>query len=276
MGTVASLHLRAGGASDGARAAAEGAAVAAAFEHLHDVDRRFSWYRDDSEIRRLDRGELDGSAASPDVRGVLRTCEELREATGGIFDVRGHRPDGSLDPSGYVKGWAIEGSAEILRAAGIRDFCLDVGGDVVAAGEPEPGRGWRVGIRHPELARGTAAVLEVRDLAVATSGGYERGAHIRDPRTGAPPVGLASITIVGSSLARADVHATIAFAMGLDGIAWAARQPGLEVLAITAGRRVRWTPGLDDLLVVPRPPAPRRGTDSREGRAGPLLRGASA
>ncbi len=241
MGTVASLHLH--------DEAVPGAALDAAFAHLHAVDRRFSPYREDSEIRRLDRGELALADCHPDVREVLRACEQLRQATDGVFDIRRHRADGSLDPSGYVKGWAAEGAAGILAAAGARRFSLNVGGDIVAWGEPEPGRGWRVGIRHPGRADAIVAILEVRDAAVATSGLYERGDHIRDGRSGAVAHTLVSVTVVGPSLALADAYATIAFAMGAEGIAWVARQPGYGVYAITDDDRVTWTPDLDTLLV---------------------------
>ena len=132
-----------------------------------------------SEIRRLARGALAPADAHPLVREVLDRCEALREATGGAFDVR---HSGGLDPCGLVKGWAVERAASRLLAAGARDLLLDAGGDVVARGGP-----WRVGIRHPRRRDRLAAVLTVRDAAVATSGAYERGEHIRDPRTGRAP-----------------------------------------------------------------------------------------
>ncbi len=244
MGTVASLHVR----DDAAPAQTADAALDAAIAHLHEVDRRFSTYREDSEIRRLDRGELAEADCHPDVRAVLRACEELRQATDGIFDVRSHRPDGHLDPSGYVKGWAVDGAAAILDAAGIACFCLNVGGDIVARGEPAPGRGWRIGIRHPDEADRVAAVLVVRDLAVATSGLYERGDHIRHGRTGEVERELRSVTVVGPTLALADAYATTAFAMGRAGIAWVARQPGFGAYAITSDGMATWTPEVDALL----------------------------
>jgi FAD:protein FMN transferase len=99
-----------------------------------------------------------------------------------------------------------------------------------------------VGIRHPEDLEQLAAVLEVEDLAVATSGTYERGAHIVDPHTGLPPSGLLSVTVVGPDLGTADAYATAAFAMGADGPAWTATLAGYDALCITADRRVLSTP----------------------------------
>ena len=116
-------------------------------------------------------------------------------------------------------------------------------------GEPTPGQAWRVGVRHPELADRVAAVLAVRDLAVATSGAYERGEHIVDPLRGKPPSGLLSMTVVGPSLTYADAYATAAFVMGDPGAAWVAEIDGYEAMAITTLGRTVWTPGLEALIV---------------------------
>jgi thiamine biosynthesis lipoprotein len=215
---------------------------------FHDVDRRFSPYRDDSEVTRVGDGRLALGDAGRDVRAMFTLADDLRGRTGGYFDPRGFRPDGRPDPTGVVKGWAVDEAIARLRLAGARNVQVAAGGDLVAAGEAEPGRGWRIGIRHPDDASSVAAVLEVRDLAVATSGLYERGGHIRDPHTGLVPVGLRSMTVVGPSLAIADAYATAAFAMGEAGTAWVAGQPGMGALAITSRDRVVWTPLVDALL----------------------------
>jgi thiamine biosynthesis lipoprotein len=222
-------------------------AIDGAFQWLHEVDARFSTYRPDSEISLLRRGELDERDASAEVRGVLAACEELRRRTDGFFDIRFGGPGTPPDPSGYVKGWAIERAAERIAAAGARDFALNGGGDLVARGRPPGSAGWRVGIRHPFERDRVAAVISVVDAAVATSGGYERGAHIRDPHTGAPPAGTVSVTVVGPSLTIADAYATAVFAMGAAGPGWLARQAGFEGCAITADGRLLTTPGFEAL-----------------------------
>ena len=152
------------------------------FDQLRAVDAQFSPYRADSEVSRLGRGEIAEAEASPDLRHVLSACDHLALVTDGAFDARRHRPDGRPDPSGYVKGWAIEEAAWILDSAGARNYWVNAGGDIVARGEAAPGQPWRVGIRHPDRPDRVAAVLAVSDRAVATSGSYERGDHIRDPR----------------------------------------------------------------------------------------------
>jgi FAD:protein FMN transferase len=211
-----------------------------AFDWLRRVDAMFSTYRDDSDISRLDRGEISLAECAPEVDEVLTRCVSLERETDGFFSVR---PAGRLDPSGFVKGWAIDGAAQRLAAAGAERFCINAGGDVVARGRPAPERPWRVGIRHPVDLDELAAVVEVEDLAVATSGQYERGAHILDPHTGAPPSGLLSVTVVGPELATADAYATAAFAMGAAGPAWTATLAGHEAMCITSDRRVLTTPG---------------------------------
>jgi thiamine biosynthesis lipoprotein len=214
--------------------------VEPAFAWLREVDATFSTYRDDSAISRLDRGEVTLADCPPEVDEVLSRCLELERRTRGYFSAR---PAGRLDPSGLVKGWAVGGAARLLAQAGARCFCINAGGDVVARGRPAPDRPWRVGVRHPVEHDRLAAVLAVEDLAVATSGEYERGAHIVDPHTGAPPTGLVSVTVVGPDLATADAYATAAFAMGADGPAWTATLDGYDAMCVTSDHRVLSTPG---------------------------------
>jgi thiamine biosynthesis lipoprotein len=219
---------------------ADGVDLEAAFAWLREVDATFSTYRADSDISRLARGELTLAKCRPVVDEVLTRCLAVERETGGFFSVRA---GGRLDPSGFVKGWAVDGAAERLVAAGAEGFCINAGGDIVARGRPEPDRLWRVGIRHPTEPDRLAAVVAVEDLAVATSGEYERGAHIVDPHTGAPPGGLLSVTVVGPDLATADAYATAAFAMGADGPAWTATLDRYDAMCVTSDHRVLSTPG---------------------------------
>jgi thiamine biosynthesis lipoprotein len=219
------------------------AALDHAFAHLHAVDAAFSPYRASSDVSRIAAGTLAVRHASPGVRAVLARCEDLRRATGGRFDVRA---TGRLDPSGFVKGWAIDGAVAILMAAGARNLCVHAGGDLRVAGERAPGRPWRIGVQHPVQRRRIAAVLAApaAGLSVATSGAYERGAHIVDPRTGAPPRGVLSVTVAGPDLGTVDAYATAAFAMGADGPSWTATLDGHAALTILAGGRVLSTRGI--------------------------------
>ena len=242
MGTAISVDVRDGSVAP--------AALDRTFAYLRGVDERFSPYKPESEVSRLIRGELDETACSPELQEVLALCEEARRTTEGYFDIRAHRPDGRPDPTGLVKGWALENAGRILEAAGARNYCINGGGDIVVRGEVAPGRAWRIGIRHPLIATALATVLALNDAGVATSGAYERGEHIRDPFTGRPPTGVLSVTIVGPSLTYGDAYATAAFAMGPTRLAWVAGLPGYEGCAVTAdpdgsNARLAWTPGLD-------------------------------
>jgi thiamine biosynthesis lipoprotein len=222
----------------------EESAVDDVFGWLRFVDDTFSTYKPESEICRLERGELSLADASPHVGEVLERCEELREETRGYFDARAA---GNLDPSGLVKGWAVDRAAGLLADAGARNFALYAGGDVVVRGRPEPEKRWQVGIRHPHRADRVAAVVETEDLAIATSGTYARGDHVLDPHTGRPPSGLLSVTVAGPKLATADAYATAAFAMGERGPAWTARLDGYEAMSILESETVLSTPGFPAL-----------------------------
>jgi thiamine biosynthesis lipoprotein len=234
MGTVVSLDAR------GADPALTDAAFARVAGWLRDVDRRFSTYRADSEISRIGAGELAPEAASEDVRFVLDRCAALRAATGGAFD---EHATGRLDPSAFVKGWAVQRGADLLRAEGLADFALNAGGDVVVRGGALQARSWRIGIQHPHDRAAIAATIDITNSAVATSGLYERGTHLLDPRTGAAPEGVVSVTVAGPDLGLADAYSTAAFALGLDGPRWTLGLDGYEAMTILADDQVLTTPG---------------------------------
>jgi FAD:protein FMN transferase len=234
MGTVVSFDVPVAARHDGS--------LDAAVRWLHWVDRVFSPFRPDSDVSRLAGGEVTAGACAPEMAEVIEACALMRELSGGYFT---DSPWGRFDPSGYVKGWAVERAAGILSAAGSASHLVNGGGDVQCAGgrprtAPAPGAGpapappWRVGIADPLRPGRLALVVEARDCGVATSGTAERGAHIVNPRTGQPAVGLASVTVIGPSLALADASATAAFAMGPDlARDWAESLDGYEAYAIT-------------------------------------------
>lgn len=218
-------------------------ALDVAFEWFRWVDATFSTYKADSEISRLNRGELTLADAHPDVRAVLGRCEELHEETEGYFDIRVPFLRGVIDPSGLVKGWSVERAGQVLAEAGARNYAINAGGDIVVRGHP-PGAGlWRIGIKHPFERDRVAAVVVATDTAVATSATYERGLHIFNPHTGGPPPGLLSVTVTGPDLGTADAYATAIFAMGEDGPAWVATLDGYDAMIIRDNHTVLSTPG---------------------------------
>ena len=217
------------------------------------VDDLFSTWRADTEICRIGRGELDAAAASPEVREVLEDCERMRRETDGAFDITvgsdaeidarlGLSP---LDPSGYVKGWALERAVERLEAAGASRLCINAGGDVVVRARPDDPTPWRIGIQHPWQRDKVAEVVVVANGAIATSGRTERGDHVIDPRTRRPATGLVSATVVGPDLGIADALATAAIARGSIGEAWLTARPEVEGFAVTDDGTALSTPGFE-------------------------------
>jgi thiamine biosynthesis lipoprotein len=203
MGLPFSLHIRGPFGP-----LAEAAAVQAVWASLRQADRVFSTFRPDSDISRIDRGELTVADADPAVAAVLEIAERARLATAGAFDVC---YAGRLDPSGIVKGWAAVRAGTLIDLAGA-DWYLNAGGDVLlrsASGEP-----WRVGIEHPTEPGALSAVLRLANGAVATSGSAHRGRHIVDPATGCAAAGIRQATVYGPDLVWADAFATAIVAGG--------------------------------------------------------------
>jgi thiamine biosynthesis lipoprotein len=227
------------------------------FEWFARVDDLFSTWRPETEISCLARGELEFEAGQPEVRTVLAACAQLKRETNGAFDIEAarkletlHPGQAAIDPSGYVKGWAVEEAARRFVEAGVRNFSIGAGGDVVVRGGPDPGddrSAWRVGIAHPWERDGVSMVLGLRDLACATSGRYERGDHVLDPRDGTPATDLMAATVVGADLGVADAYATALMVLGTGGLSWLADKPGYDAAVITPDRQVVVTPGLERL-----------------------------
>lgn len=209
---------------------------------LHWVDATFSTYQPDSQISRLGRGELTIADCAPEVGDMLDRCEQLRRDTGGYFSAYAH---GALDPSGLVKGWAIEQASDRLRRAGSTSHCVNGGGDVQCAGDAAPGQPWRVGIAHPLRLGDLVAVVEGTDVAVATSGTAERGTHVINPHSDRPPEALASLTLVGRHLTDVDAYATAAFAMGPAARDWVEHTPGIDGFGVTLDGATWRTDGLE-------------------------------
>jgi FAD:protein FMN transferase len=211
------------------------------FAYFESVDRKFSVYRDDSEITRINRREVALAEASPDMRDIFARAEQTKRETGGYFDIK---RNGGYDPSGIVKGWAIFNAAEILRRSGCRSYYVDAGGDVQAAGKNRQGQSWRVGIRNPFDFHEIVKVLTISDGAVATSGTYIRGQHIYNPYSPHEAItDIVSLTVVGDNIYDVDRFATAAFAMGRPGIQFIEGLPGFEGYLIDSNRRATFTSG---------------------------------
>jgi thiamine biosynthesis lipoprotein len=187
--------------------------------------------------------------ADSELRWVLQECEQWTARTGGWFSAY---PAGVLDPSGYVKGWAIQRASDLLAAAGSTAHSVNGGGDVRTVGSAAPGQPWRVGIADPNRAGRLITVIAGSDCAVATSGVAERGQHILDPHTARAPVSdIVSLTVTGRDLIECDVLATAAFAMGEAAQDWLGNWAGVNAFAVRAdGSTWSTFPGPTDTTVA--------------------------
>jgi thiamine biosynthesis lipoprotein len=236
MGMPVSLALRGRHVDDDLARVAWERCVA----ELTEVDLVFSTYREDSFVSRLGRGEIDLAACPAEVPEVLALGERARVESGGAFDVRRPGPDGvpTLDPSGVVKGWAVQRASAHLVALPDTDVCLSAGGDLVCHVADDARPAWRIGIENPSAPLQLLATVEVRRGAVATSGTAHRGEHITDARTGDVPGSLASVTVLADDLTWADIDATAAYAMGDDALTWLRDRPGRRGVVVRRdGRR---------------------------------------
>ncbi len=223
------------------------AAAEAVFASFRAVDERFSPYKEESEVSRIDRGELAPEDASGEMQEVLRLAEETRQVTDGYFNVRFN---GKFDPSGMVKGWAIWKAARLLDEDGFVSFCIEAGGDIEVRGANDEGKPWVVGIRSPFDPSLMVRKLHLQSCGIATSGTYIRGEHIWNPRTGAAANEIASLTVIGPNVYEADRFATAAFAMGEEGIKFLATKTELDGYMVDAKGVATFTPGFARYLAA--------------------------
>ena len=202
------------------------------------ADDTFSLWRDDTPMSRVSRGELAVDEAPPAIGEVLAACDRYREATGGAFDAR--KPDGSLDPTGIVKTWAVERARWRLDQIGARDWMIGASGDVIVSGSAPGGKPWRLGIADPRRSEDPSAgpVLDVVDLggdnrALCSSGTAQHGQHLWNPSSGEMAAAYVQVSVVGDDLVDCDAWAT-AIAVGGEDVLRAAAKHGLEALAIRA------------------------------------------
>lgn len=249
MGLPVSIHLR----GDASQSEPADECVQAVFDELRAVDALFSTYRRDSEVCRIDRGELSADAAHPLVREVVGVCEAARVLTEGAFDANrtDHDHDGRrrFDPSGLVKGWAVERAATQLADHLSCDVSVNAGGDIAAHVRSPHDPPWRIGIEDPRERSRVLAVVPLLTGGVATSGTAARGRHIVRPVDGAAVDDLLAVTVVGPSLMWADVFATAAFVRGHDALSWLEDLPGYEGLTVDRSG-VATTAGLTDSVLA--------------------------
>jgi len=212
------------------------------FAYFVAIDNTFSTYKDTSEIATINSGELSAAQYSEDMKTIMALSNQTKKETHGYFDIL---HNGTYDPSGIVKGWAIHNAAALLKALGFQNFYIDAGGDIQVAGKKH-GNLWRVGIRNPFNRSEHVKVLALTDRGIATSGTAIRGQHIYDPlHRDAPLLDISSLTVIGPNIYEADRFATAAFAMGRRGIHFIESLAGFEGYMIDMHAQATFTSGFE-------------------------------
>lgn len=213
------------------------------YRYFESVDKRFSTYKETSEISLINKGKLTGDQYSEQMKEVFRLAAQTKNETNGFFDIA---LNGHIDPSGLVKGWAIKNAADILSTTGFKNFYVDAGGDIQVSGFNSKGEAWKIGIKNPFNEKEIIKVVYVREEGVATSGTYIRGQHIYNPHTGKQKIDeIVSLTVIGPNIYEADRFATAAFAMESEGINFIEELPGFEGYMINKNGIATFTSGFN-------------------------------
>jgi thiamine biosynthesis lipoprotein len=220
----------------------DAALIESVFKRLNQIDRRFSTYKENSEVSRFRRGELREAELSSELVSVMRACLKLEKVTNGYFSAWFN---GQFDPTGYVKAWSIHEACKLIRKSGYETYCIGVGGDICARSNSKT---WRIGIENPVHPKAVLGVIKAKNIAVATSGNYKRGKHVYNPMTKRPVDHFISVTVSGPNIIKSDVFATSAFVMAKRGVAFIQNQPGYEAAFITKDGSVQLTAGMERLL----------------------------
>ena len=199
-----------------------------AFERLRQINERFSTYKPDSEVSQFAAGKIAEEDLSSELKSVIKACRQAEAKTDGYFSAWA---GGAFDPSGYVKGWAIAEVGNVVEGSGFKTFSIGAAGDILCRSDSQ--KVWQIGIQNPRHKSKILDVLSITNAAVCTSGNYERGAHIIDPKTKKPADGLLSVTISGPDIIWADVLATACFAMGtVKAEAFIKSQPNYQAIIV--------------------------------------------
>lgn len=227
-------------------------------EYITDMDDRLSVFKPESEISQINANAgIRDTLVGRDTFDLLSLCVRYGELTGGVFDittkpltnagelkarvdyrdvllnnkslsVRLRNRGQGIHLGGIAKGYAVDRVAEILERQGVSNASVNLGGTVRNIGQSRS-----VGIRNPFEPNSIAASLDSADEAVVTSGLYERGSHIFDPKSGKPAENeLASVTVVGKNGAAADAAATACMVLGTEGSVRLLNSLGLDGILI--------------------------------------------
>lgn len=154
----------------------------------------------------------------------------------------------TLDLGAVAKGLAVDAAARELEP--FQNFAIDAGGDLYLGGLNPQGEPWSIGVRHPRNEGELIGRLQLSNQAICTSGDYERGLHILDPRIDAPAQSVASATVVAPGAMLADALSTAAFVLSPEQSIPLLTRMGVEGLIVTTDLQRFQTPGLSLLEVT--------------------------
>ena len=213
-------------------------AIETIFDFLKAVDAKYSPYIETSDVAMINRGELDDENYDDELRTILNIAEQTKHETNGFFNVWHNNV---FDPSGIVKGWAINKAAQKMHDY-TENFYLEIAGDIQVSGTSASGDDWKIGIRNPFDRTQNISVVALHNKGIATSGTAIRGQHIYNPKSQtAIDDSLVSLSVIATGILDADRIATAAFAMGAEGIQFIEQLKGYEGYAVTKDRTVTMT-----------------------------------
>lgn len=213
------------------------------FDYLVSVDERFSVFKKNSEITLFNEGKILEKDLSAQMKEVFALSEQTKKETNNFFDIK---YNGKIDPSGLVKGWTIYNASLILRKKGFKNFYVEIAGDIEAVGLNSEGKKWAIGIRNPFNKEENVKVVYLSDRGIATSGTYENGAHIYNPKEKKSAEEIISLTVIGPNVYEADRFATACFAMGREGIYFLENLQGFEGYMIDHEGIATFTTGFEN------------------------------
>ena len=215
------------------------------FSYFNKIDEKFSTYKDNSEISKINRNEIKKEKYSSEMKKILKLSEQTKQETNGYFDIN---INGKLDPSGIVKGYAIYNGAKMLLKKGYKNFYVEIAGDIQVFGQNVDNKKWKIGIENPFKKGEIIKVVNLSNNGIATSGNYIRGKHINNPKKNIAADEIMSLSVIGPNVYEADRFATAAFAMGIEGIKFIENLLGFEGYMVTKEKNAIFTSGFEKYL----------------------------
>lgn len=223
--------------------------IEAVFDYFKHIDETFSYFKPTSELTAINTGTLKLEDASAEMREVFALSMKTKEETDGFFDIK--KPDGTFDTSGLVKGLAVHRGALLLKQRGYKNYCVEIAGDMEVAGHNEDGGPWVIGIQNPFNLSEIIKRVAITDKGIATSGTYQRGSHIYNPKNWSDKIeNIVGLTVIGPNVYEADRFATACYAMGEEGIYFLEYLDGFEGYLVGSNGIAMMTTGFAKYIIL--------------------------